>query len=105
MKIAAIIAEYNPFHNGHLLQLNTIRETVGADEIIILMSGDFVQRGAPAVIDKYARCRMALASGADAVFELPVYFALASAEYFAQGAVSLMDRLGVTDVLHFGSEC
>ena len=104
MKIAAIIAEYNPFHNGHLLQLNTIRETVGADEIIILMSGDFVQRGAPAVIDKYARCRMALASGADAVFELPVYFALASAEYFAQGAVSLMDRLGVTDVLHFGSE-
>lgn len=73
MKIAAIIAEYNPFHNGHLLQLNTIRETVGADEIIILMSGDFVQRGAPAVIDKYARCRMALASGADAVFELPVY--------------------------------
>lgn len=105
MKIAAVIAEYNPLHNGHLYQLDTIRETVGADYIVIVMSGDFVQRGEPAVIDKYARCRIALECGADAVFELPVYFALASAEYFAQGAVSLLDKLGVVDVLHFGSEC
>lgn len=105
MKIAAIIAEYNPFHNGHLYQLDTVRETLGADYIIIIMSGDFVQRGMPAVIDKYARCRIALTCGADAVFELPVCFSLGSAEYFAQGAVSLLDRLGVVDVLHFGSEC
>ncbi len=105
MKAAAIIAEYNPFHNGHRYQLDTLRETIGADEIIIIMSGDFVQRGAPAIVDKYARCRMALLSGADAVFELPVSFALASAEYFAHGAVSLAERLGVTDILYFGSEC
>lgn len=105
MKIAAVIAEYNPFHNGHLYQLNTLRETVGADFIIVVMSGDFMQRGEPAIIDKYARCRIALECGADTVFELPVYFSLASAEYFAQGAVSLLDKLGVVDVLHFGSEC
>ena len=105
MRIAAIIAEYNPFHNGHLLQINTVRETIGADYIIVIMSGDFVQRGAPAIIDKYARCRVALTCGADAVFELPAYFALGSAEYFAQGAVALLNRLGVVDVLHFGSEC
>lgn len=105
MKIAAVIAEYNPFHNGHLYQLNTLRETVGADFIVVVMSGDFMQRGEPAIIDKYARCRTALECGADAVFELPVYFALASAEYFAQGAVSLLDKLGVIDALYFGSEC
>ena len=105
MKIAAVIAEYNPFHNGHLLQLDTIRETIGADYIIVVMSGDFVQRGEPSIMDKYARCRVALACGADAVFELPVYFALGSAEYFAHGAVSLLDKLGVVDILHFGSEC
>ena len=105
MKIAAVIAEYNPFHNGHLYQLNTLRETIGTDFIIVVMSGDFMQRGEPAIIDKYARCRIALKCGADAVFELPVYFSLASAEYFAQGAVSLLDKLGVVDVLHFGSEC
>lgn len=105
MKIAAIIAEYNPFHNGHLYQLDTVRETTGADYIIIVMSGDFVQRGAPAILDKYARCRVALACGADAVFELPVYSALGSAEYFAQGAIALLNKLGVVDVLHFGSEC
>jgi len=105
MKIAAVIAEYNPFHNGHLYQLHTICSTLKADYIILVMSGDFVQRGAPAIIDKYARCRIALECGADAVFELPVYFSLASAEAFAQGAVSLLDKLGVVDVLHFGSEC
>lgn len=105
MKIAAVIAEYNPFHNGHLYQLDTIRLSAGADYIIVVMSGDFVQRGAPAIMDKYDRCRVALACGADAVFELPVYFSLGSAEYFAHGAVSLLDRLGTIDILHFGSEC
>lgn len=105
MKVAAIIAEYNPFHNGHLFQIDTIRKTTDADYIIVILSGDFVQRGEPAILDKYARCRIALLCGADAVFELPVYFSLGSAEYFAQGAVSLLNRLGVVDILHFGSEC
>ena len=104
MKIAAVIAEYNPFHNGHLYQLNTIREKLGADRIIVVMSGNFTQRGIPAMIDKFDRCRMALENGADVVFELPVYYATGSAEFFAQGAVSLLDKLGVVDFLHFGSE-
>ncbi|MDE7204120.1 MAG: nucleotidyltransferase [Lachnospiraceae bacterium] len=104
MKVTAVIAEYNPFHNGHLYQLGTIRQTLNTDIIIVVMSGDFMQRGIPAISDKYERCRMALENGADLVFELPVYFALGSAEYFAQGAVSLVDKLGVVDFLHFGSE-
>ncbi len=103
MNVTAVIAEYNPFHNGHLYQLRTIREQ-GADYIIIIMSGDFMQRGIPAIVSKYERCRMALSNGADLVFELPVYSALGSAEYFAQGAVSMLDKLGIVDVLHFGSE-
>lgn len=104
MKIAAVIAEYNPFHNGHLYQLHTIREALGADRIIVIMSGNFTQRGAPALVDKFDRCSMALENGADVVFELPVYYATGSAEFFAQGAVSLLDKLGVVDILHFGSE-
>lgn len=103
MNVTAVIAEYNPFHNGHLYQLQTIRAQ-GADYIIIVMSGDFMQRGIPAIVSKYERCRMALSNGADLVFELPVYSALGSAEYFAQGAVSMLDKLGIVDVLHFGSE-
>ena len=105
MKVTAVIAEYNPFHNGHLYQLRTIRMAEHADWIVVVLSGDFMQRGIPAIVDKYQRCQMALANGADLVFELPVYFALGSAEYFAQGAVSLIDKLGVVDSLHFGSEC
>ncbi len=104
MKIAAVIAEYNPFHNGHLYQLNKIRKEHGADRIIIVMSGDFAQRGIPAIVDKHLRTRMALECGADLVLELPVYYALGSAEYFAQGAIALLDKLGVVDILHFGSE-
>ena len=105
MKVAAVIAEYNPFHNGHSYQLQTMRQELGVDYIIVVMSGDFMQRGIPAIMDKYERCRMALENGADIVFELPVYFSLGSAEYFAVGAVSLLDKLGVVDFLHFGSEC
>ena len=104
MKIAAVIAEYNPFHNGHLYQLNQIRKEHDVDRIIVIMSGDFAQRGIPAIVDKHLRTRMALECGADLVLELPVYYALGSAEYFAQGAVALIDKLGVADLLHFGSE-
>ena len=72
MKIVGLIAEYNPFHNGHLYHIQKARELTGADYVIVVMSGDFVQRGTPAVYDKYTRTRMALKSGADLVLELPV---------------------------------
>lgn len=104
MHTAGIIAEYNPFHNGHLYHLNETRRLTGADYIIAVMSGDFVQRGTPAIIDKYTRARMALLSGADLVLELPVGISCGSAEYFASGAVKLLDSLGVVDTLSFGSE-
>lgn len=104
MKVAAIIAEYNPFHNGHLYQLNETKNRLDADYIIVLMSGNFVQRGAPAICNKYLRAKMALSCGADAVFELPVQYALSSAEAFASGAVCLLSQLGTINVLSFGSE-
>lgn len=105
MKTVGIIAEYNPFHNGHAYQIAKAKELTGADYCIVVMSGDFVQRGAPAFMNKYLRTECALKNGADIVLELPVYFALSSAEYFASGAVALLDKLGVTDTLCFGSEC
>lgn len=104
MKTAGIIVEYNPFHNGHQLHIERTRQRTGADFIIAVMSGDFVQRGAPAIIDKHIRTRMALLGGADLVLELPVLFATGSAGDFAAGAVSLLDKLGVVDALCFGSE-
>lgn len=104
MKIAAVIAEYNPFHNGHAYQLRRIREEYGFDYIIVVMSGDFTQRGTPAIAGKYTRTRMALVGGADLVVELPSYYACGSAEYFATGAVSLLDGLGCVDALFFGAE-
>ena len=105
MKVNGIIAEYNPFHNGHLYQLAESRRLTGADYTIVVMSGDFVQRGAPAMLDKHVRARMALLGGADLVLELPVLHAVSSAEQFAAGAVALLDRLGVVTHLCFGSEC
>lgn len=105
MQTAAIIAEYNPLHKGHEYHLTQTRLQTGADYLIVVMSGDFVQRGAPAVFDKYLRTRMALACGADVVLELPVIYATASAEFFASGAVSLLNGLNVVDTLSFGSEC
>lgn len=104
MNITAIIAEYNPFHYGHLYQLTNARRETDADYVIVALSGDFVQRGAPAILDKYARTKMALKAGADLVLELPVYYAAASADYFSMGAVSLLDRLGCVNRLSFGSE-
>ena len=105
MKTVAVIAEFNPFHNGHAGILRKAKEITGADYCLVVMSGDFCQRGEAALIEKYTRTRMALANGADAVFELPHYYALGSAEYFALGAVSLLQKLGVVDTLVFGSEC
>lgn len=84
MKVAGVITEYNPFHNGHKYQLEQIKRQTSADYIVVVMSGDFVQRGEPAIIDKYKRTRMALLSGADLVLELPSVFATASAEIFCR---------------------
>lgn len=105
MKTVGIIAEYNPFHNGHAWQLAKAKELTGADYAVVVMSGNFVQRGLPAVMDKSLRAEAALLCGADAVIELPVHYSAASAEYFASGAAALLDRLGVVDFLCFGSEC
>lgn len=104
MKVVGIIAEYNPFHSGHAYHLKEAKKQTGADFAVVVMSPDFVQRGEPALSDKYARTKMALLNGADLVLELPVCYAAGSAEYFAQGAVSMLDKLGVVDVLSFGCE-
>lgn len=105
LKTLGIIAEYNPFHNGHRYQIEEIRRRTGAEQIIVVMGGDFLQRGTPAFSDKYLRTEMALSCGADFVFELPTVFATASAEYFAYGGVSLLHHLGCVDGICFGSEC
>lgn len=97
-----IVCEYNPFHNGHLHQIQTIKNTTD-EPIICVMSGNFTQRGEIAIADKYLRAKMALACGADLVVELPVPFCMASAEYFANAAIDILARLGV-DRLSFGSE-
>lgn len=104
MKVAGIIAEYNPFHNGHAYHLNQVRTKTNADYQIIVMSGNFMQRGVPAMLDKYKRAQMALENGADLVLELPCLFSCASAEYFAKGSVSLLHNLGIVDYLGFGCE-
>lgn len=105
MHVTGLITEYNPFHNGHLFHLKKARETAGADYTAVVMSGSFVQRGAPAVFDKYSRTRAALLSGADLVFEMPAPFSTASAREFASYAVALFTALGAVDSICFGSEC
>ncbi len=105
MKIVGLITEYNPFHNGHLYHINEAKRVTGADAVIVVMSGDYVQRGMPAVMPKHLRAEMALKCGASAVFELPACYAAGSAEYFSMGAVSLLDSLGIVDSICFGSEC
>lgn len=105
MKVNGIIAEYNPFHNGHKYQLDESLRLTGADYTVVIMSGDFVQRGAPALLDKHLRAEMALRCGADLVLEIPSIYSASSAEYFAMGAVSVLDKLGVVTHLCFGSEC
>ena len=105
MKVAGIIAEYNPFHNGHAYQVQLLKEKYHFDYVIAVMSGDFVQRGTPAILDKYQRTRMALHSGVDLVLELPVLWSTASAEFFASAGISLLQGLGVVDTVCFGCEC
>lgn len=105
MTTAAVICEYNPFHNGHAYHIRKTRESAGADFIIALMSGNYVQRGTPAIVDKQIRTQAALLGGADLVVELPLWTATGSAPYFAAGSIALLNQLGIVDVLSFGSEC
>jgi len=103
MKAVGLVTEYNPFHNGHLYHLNKAMELTGADISVAVMSGDFVQRGEPAVLDKYTRASMALNSGVNLVVELPVNYAVSSAENFASGALKVLDYIKA-DSIAFGSE-
>lgn len=105
MKIGAVISEYNPFHNGHKYMLDEIKNIYKIDKIIVIMSGDFTERGEPAIIGKESRAEFALYGGADLVLELPLPYSTASADLFALGAVSILNRLNVVDYLFFGSEC
>lgn len=104
MTTVAIIAEYNPFHNGHKYQIEKAKELTGANQVVVIMSGNFVQRGAPAILDKYTRAKHAVKNGASLVMELPVCYATSSAELFALSAVDLINRLGIVDYLSFGCE-
>lgn len=105
MNITGIITEYNPFHLGHELHLKSSKEITNCDGVICVMSGNFVQRGLPALTDKWTRTKMALEAGVDLIVELPTLFATSSAEFFAFGAVSLLNSLNVVNNICFGSEC
>lgn len=104
MSVVGIIAEYNPLHFGHIHHLNYARDATKAQGVVCVLSSNFVQRGEPAIVSKWVRTQMALSSGADLVLELPSAFSCASAEYFATGAVSILNNLGIIDYLCFGSE-
>ncbi len=104
MKIAGIIAEYNPFHNGHYYHIEQTKKELKADYIVVVMSGNFVMRGEPALFNKFLRAKAATLGGADLVIELPVPYALSSAEYFAEGGVRILESLNGVDYLSFGSE-
>ena len=103
MKIAGVVAEYNPFHSGHAYHIQQTRERTGCDFVVVCMAGSYVQRGEAACLSKWDRARMALRCGADAVFDLPALFAVRTADAFARGGVGVLDGLGV-DVISFGCE-
>ncbi|SDK43634.1 nucleotidyltransferase [Natronincola ferrireducens] len=104
MKILGLITEYNPFHNGHLYHLNKSKEVTSSTHTVAVMSGNFLQRGEPALIHKWARAKMAVEAGVDLVIELPTPYSCATAELFAYGSVFLLDSMGIVDVICFGSE-
>lgn len=104
MKICACIAEYNPLHLGHIKHIDYMRNVLGAEKIIVIMSGNFCQRGEPAVLSKFTRAKEAIIAGADMVIELPTVFAIGNAETFASGAVKILNSLGVVDGICFGAE-
>lgn len=103
-KVLGIIAEYNPFHNGHLYHIEKSKKLSNTDLTICVMSGNFTQRGEPAIIDKWSRTKMALEAGIDLVIELPLVYSISSAENFAYGSINILNKLGIVDALSFGSE-
>jgi len=105
MRILGIVAEYNPFHNGHFHHIQKSKEIAESDYTVCVMSGNFIQRGLPALVNKWSRTKMALSNNIDLVIELPVYYSLSSAEQFAFASVSILDSLGIVDSICFGSEC
>ena len=104
MKVLGLIVEYNPFHQGHLYHINKAKQLIKPDVTIVIMSGHFVQRGEPAISNKWTRAGVAIKNGIDLVIELPFVYSVRSADYFAQGAIELLAKLKVTDIV-FGSEC
>lgn len=104
MKTVGIVVEYNPLHNGHVLHYEKSKQVTGADAVVAVMSGPFLQRGEPAIASKRARTEMALAMGVDLCIELPVTYAVQPAEWFAHGAIAILEATGVVDCLSFGSE-
>ncbi len=105
MRVVGVVAEYNPFHFGHEYHIKTAGAELNARGVVAVMSGNFVQRGEPAAFDKWSRAFYALNCGVDLVIELPTLYATASAEYFARGAVALLESTGIVDAISFGSEC
>lgn len=105
MKVLGIVAEYNPFHNGHLHHINQAKELTNSDFVVAVMSGSFTQSGNIAIYDKFTRANIAMQQGIDLVLELPTLYAPASANYFATGAIELLDQLKIVDCICFGSEC
>lgn len=103
MKIASIIAEYNPFHKGHAYQIQKIKDEY-SDFIVVIMSGNFVQRGEPAITNKFERAKIAVDNGASLVLELPIIYSTSNAEIFARGGISILNSMGIIDRLYFGSE-
>lgn len=104
MKILGIVVEYNPFHNGHIQHIKKSIDFIKPDYVIAVMSSNFVQRGEPAIIEKWSRSKQAIQYGIDMIIELPFVYAVQSADYFAKGAIDLLYHAGVTDIV-FGSEC
>lgn len=105
MRVVGLVVEYNPFHNGHAYHLNQAKTLTNADYVIAIMSGNFLQRGMPSLLDKWTRTQMALNNGIDLVIQLPVYYSSSSAEYFASSSIQLLNELGVVNSICFGSEC
>lgn len=103
-KVLGIVAEYNPFHNGHLYHIKQSIEQTNSDYVVCVVTGNFVQRGNTSIVDKWTKAKMAMANGADLVIELPTIYSISSAENFAEGAIKTLDTLGIVDSISFGME-
>ena len=103
-KVLGIVAEYNPFHNGHLYHLEKSKQDTGSSYTVAIMSGNFTQRGSTSLIDKWSKAEAAIQCGVDLVIELPVLYAISSAENFAEGYIKILDSLKVVDYISFGAE-